>query len=1847
MINDAAQRFHSPGLFDANSNSVPRVLWNDGERIFYRVERPADNDLPSVLVVSPAQEHPAPATLDRLAHEYGLKDELDRAWAVRPLDLIRESGRTMLVLEDPGGERLEHLLDGPMETGRFLHLAIGITQVLGELHQSGFIHKDLKPANILLNRTTDEIRFTGFGLASRLRRERLTIQPPETIAGTLAYMPPEQTGWMNRSLDSRSDLYALGVILYQMLTGSLPFTAADPMEWVHCHIARQPTAPAERVTEIPEVLSAIVMKLLAKTAEDRYQTAGGLVRDLRRCLDEFKDRGLIEAFPLGQRDASDRLTIPEKLYGREREIETLLASFDRIVDGGTPELVLVSGYSGIGKSSVVNELHKVLVPPRALFASGKFDQYKRDIPYATLAQALRGLIQTLLSKSDAELAGWRDAFKDALGDNGQLIVDLVPELSLIIGDQAPVPELNSKDAQHRFQRVFRRFLGVFAQPEHPLALFLDDLQWLDAATLDLIEDLLTQPELSHLMLIGAYRENEVDASHPLVRKLEVIRQTGARVEQIPLGPLGHEHLRELITDTLRCEPSLALPLANLVQDKTAGNPFFAIQFLNTLADEGLLTSDIDAGRWSWDIERLRAKGYTDNVVTLMVGRLVRRPEKTRQALQQLACLGAAADISTLAIVLETSPDQVHLVLSDALSQELVERRGDAYHFIHDRVQEATYSMIPVASRAGAHLRIGRLLIEHTPPKQREEAIFEIVGQLNRGTALIISREEREQVAELNLLAGKRAKTSTAYSSALSYFKAGTDVLGEKAWESRQELAFELEQHRADCELWLGAFLSAEERLADLAPRVVNMLQRASVATRRVDLYSMLGKIDLMVEVGLEYLRHAGIDWVAHPKEAEARREYDRIWSNLGDREIEDLIDLPRMHDSERLATLDFLATFGTPTLKVDENLYTLVICRGGSLSLEHGNSDASPFFFSTIGLTACYLFGDYAVGYRLGKLACDLIEERGLGRSAAKTYEAFALLTPWTRPVRESFEAAQRAFQMANAHGDSAFAAYALTTLTSRRLTMGEQLDHVDREAEYGLEFSRKIGFENAGNNILSNLALVRMFRGETAKFGSLDQSGFSEQAFEARITRLPATISTECVYWIRKLQARFFAGDYTAAIDAAAKAERGGVTSWQIKIHPLELATYHLYNALSRAASCSPTQPDTFAIHETALRAHLKQLRVWGAGCPANFEHAAALVGAEIARIEGRVLDAESLYEQAIRSARTNRFVHNEALAYELAARFYASRGFEQFARTYLTSARDGYLRWGAFGKVRQLDELHPWLGEDKPAINRTNTIRTPVEHLHLATVVKVSQAVSGEIVPEKLVGTLLRTALEQAGAERGLLVLSRGGEARVAAEATTSAAEIFVQLRNEAVDKELLPESILQYVLRTRESVIVEDATTESTFATDPYIQRQHSRSILCLPLLNQAKLIGALFLENRLAAGVFAPARIAVLKLVSSQAAIALENSRLYSDLQEREAKIRRLVDANIIGILFIDVRGGIMEANDAFLSMVGYDREDVVSGRIRWTELTPPEWRDGDAQRIEEVRLTGTARAYEKELFRKDGSRVPVLVGAASFEATGNTGVAFVLDLTERKRAEEALRELESDFAHMNRVSTMGELAASLSHEILHPIATARNNARAAIRFLDMNPPNLGEVREALNAVVRDMDRGRDIVVRMRDHIKKAPPRKERFGVNDAVNEVIALLRSAIARNRIAVSTDLMAGLSPIRGDRVQLQQVLVNLILNAIEAMSLVDDRPRELTIRTTQHEADGILLAVHDSGPGIDGGDLERVFEPFYSTKTSGIGMGLSICRSIIRAHGGRLWVSPNEPKGAVFQFTLPLQQGS
>ena len=1663
-------------------------------------------------------ELPPPEVIESFAHEYELRDELDAAWSAKPVELLRASGgRTLLVLEDPGGEPLERLIGAPMEIETFLRLAISVTVALGGAHQRGLVHKDVRPANILVNCADGQARLTGFGIASKLPRQRRSIEPPKTFEGTLAYMAPEQTGRMNRPVDRRSDLYALGVTFYQMLTGALPFLADTPLEWVHCHIARKPTPPAEILKTIPKALSDIVMKLMAKTAEDRHQTAGGLEHDLRRSLAQWDAHGRIELLRPGEGDIPDQLRRPEKLYGRERETEVLFAAYDRIVAGGTAELVLIAGQAGVGKSALAQELRGAVTAAHGLFAAGKFDPLKRDIPYSTVAQALQGLVRTLLGKRDAELAAWRDALSQALGPNGRLMVELVPELELLIGPQPPTPELPPRDAQRRFHLVFGRLLSVFARPEHPLALFLDDLQWLDADTLDLLEAQLAQPDLKHLLLVGAYRDDEVASSHPL-KRLAASRPAGKRIHEISLKPLGFDDVARIVADALQTEGVASL--ARLVHRKTAGNPFFVIQFLSALVEEGLLAFDRRAARWTWDLGRIRGKGFTDNLADLMSSKLLRLPLPTRTALQQLGCLGGSATIATLNLLQAGREREMHAVLRPAVRAGLLLREEGGYRFLHDRVREAAYALISDEGRAKAHLAIGRRLAKRISPAAIQENVFEIVGQLNRGAALIASSEERERLAELNLIAGRRAKSSSAYPSALNYFAAGDALLRRDARERRRDLAFALELNRAECEFLTGALAEAEARLAQLAGRVDGPSELATLTRLWVDLLMTLGRSDRAIEVGLERLRRFDVVWSAHPTKDEVREEFARLWARLGDRPIEALLDLPPMTDPAARATVDILTSLVTPALFTDENLRALVIGRMGNLCLEHGVSDASCYAYVAVGNVLALYFSDYKSGLRFARLGLRLADRPGMERLRARVYLAFGNLAKISTPdVRTGRPLALHAFHTAQQAGDLTYAAFSCNNLLTQLLAGGAPLADVQREAEIGLDFAREVRFSLVGDLIAAQLQLVRMLRGLTQAFGCFNDDAFNEEQFERHLDAEPRLGIAACMYWIRKLQGRVLAGDYAAAASAAAKAE--GLIWMSAAV--FERADYHFYAALALIAQSKSASAGERAECRSAVAAHQRRLEAWAETNPECFAQRVALIDAEIARQDGREIDAERHYERAISSARANGVVHDEALAHELAAQFYGERGLETIARAYLRNSRYCYERWGADGKARSLGQAHPQIDEGETVASARRATGAEIEQLDLATVIKVSQAVSSEIVVESLIDTVMRLAIEQAGADRGQLLLTRGEELEIAAEATVDGGDVTVRMRGVPASQGVLPQSVLNYVRRSRESLILDDAAADSPFAEDPHFRLRRPRSILCLPLLDQAKLTGVLYLENNLAPGVFAPARIAVLKLLASQAAVSLANTYLYR----------------------------------------------------------------------------------------------------------------------ERQRDAEALRNLETQLEHASRLATMGQLTASIAHEVNQPIGATVANAQAALRWLNHPTPELEEARQALTRIVRDGMRASAVVARIRSLIKREPQQKERVAVNAAIQEIIEITHSEALRSGVSVRVELGDDLPNVFGDRVELQQVVLNLIVNSLQAMRDMKEGPREIVVTTAATETGDALVSVRDTGPGLPPEIRSNLFKPFHTTKATGFGLGLSICRSIVESHGGRLWASADDARGVTFHFTL------
>jgi PAS domain S-box-containing protein len=1586
------------------SRYVFETLREDEEFVLDRGQ--TDGDLSAILVVAPVSEHPVPGILERLEHEYALRDELDSAWAARPLTLAHREDRTMLILEDPGGEPLDRLLGQPMELTRFLRFAVGLAAALGQLHQQGLVHKDIKPANILVNSVTGAVWFTGFGIASLLPRERQSPEPPEIIAGTLAYMAPEQTGRMNRSIDSRSDLYSLGVTFYEMLTGVLPFTASDPMEWVHCHIARQPVPPSERWKDVPATVSAITLKLLSKTAEERYQTAAGVEADLRRCLAEWEALRRIGAFPLGVHDMSDRLLMPEKLYGRNRESKTLLDAFDQVVSTGRPNLVLVSGYSGIGKSSVVNELHKVLVQSRGLFASGKFDQYKRDIPYSTLAQAFQSLVRALLAESEAELGRWRDALSKVLGPSGQLIVNLVPELELVIGKQPPVADLPPQDAQNRFQMVFRRFLGVFARPEHPLALFLDDLQWLDKATLDLLQHLITEPEVGPLLLVGAYRDNEVSPSHPLMRTLDAMHNAGASMQEIVLAPLAVDDVSQLVADTLHCERDSSQPLAELVHEKTGGNPFFAIQFLTALVEEGLLAFDPFVPAWQWDINHIRAKNYTDNVVDLMAGKLKRFSATTQEALKQLACLGNIAEIATLTLVHGETEEAVHVALWEAVHAGLVFRQDSAYKFLHDRIQQAAYTLIPEEHRTEVHLRIGRVLRSRMPAEEIAKNIFSVVNQFNAGKAHIRRQTEKEQVAELNLTAGQKAKTSAAYASACTYLSAGMALIGQTGWKRCYGLALNLWLERAECEFLAGNFETAEQLISEVLRNGRSKLEKSAAYTLKLQLCVMKTQNPEAVGIALECLGLFGIEMPPHPTREQVQTEYEEVWKNLEGRSIGGLTELPRMRDPEMHAAMNVLSALFVPALSTDSNLLRLLFCRMVNVSLKYGTTDASPYGYAWFGLLLGPVFHRYKEAYEFGKLALDLIERHSFLAWKAKLFYVMEMVLLWTHPLKTAIEHIRAAFRTGVEVGDLTYACYGSEHTVTDLLLQGEHLDQVWREAIKARDFALRAKYQDVADVLLSIQRFVQRMRGRTASFSTFDL--MDEQAFEAQLTenRYPTKI---CWYWILNLRMRFMTGDHAAAIAAAQKAK---VLLWASECH-IQLLDYCYYAALASAAYYQQVAPDGQLELLELLTGHLAQLKEWAENCPSTFQDKYVLVAAEFARLEGRDLDAMRLYEEAIRSAHENGFVQNEGLANELAAQFYLKRGIEKVAQTYLREARYCYLRWGALGKVNQLDQRYPGLAEP-PSVGPTTTIGAPVEHLELETVMKASQAVSGEIVLERLIETLVVIVIEHAGAERGLLILRHGEELRIAAEARTGRDGVEVELQDALVTTSDLPDSLLHYVIRTQKSMILDDASTQNLFSEDEYVRQRRPRSVLCLPLVKQVKLVGILYLENSLAPRVFTPKRLAMLEMLSSQAAISLDHARLYADLGRLNAELRRseayLAEGEKISHTASwawNVATGEAYWSQEHFRIFGFDPEKAMPSYRMFLQRIHPEDRRRAEQTIERAVRERSDFEQEYRVVLPDGSIKyvhtvghPVVNESGVFQFIGTA-----MDVTEVKRAEE--------------------------------------------------------------------------------------------------------------------------------------------------------------------------------------------------------------------------------------------------
>jgi predicted ATPase/serine phosphatase RsbU (regulator of sigma subunit)/tRNA A-37 threonylcarbamoyl transferase component Bud32 len=1524
-------------LIGINGYQILTQIYESANSIVYRGIQ--EQDKQPVILKMLKQDYPTPAALTRYKQEYEIIRNLNLEGVVKAYSLEEYHRTLVIILEDFGGNSLKQLMHDshlvPVNAGgggeqiqKFLHIALQTAEILAAIHAANVIHKDINPANIVLHPETGQLKLIDFGIASVLSRENPTLKNPNVLEGTLAYISPEQTGRMNRTLDYRTDFYSLGVTFYELLTGQLPFKTIDPLELVHCHIAKQPVSPHELNLGIPKAVSEIVMKLMAKTAEDRYQSGWGLKADLECCLRQLQHQGEISEFSLGTQDISDKFQIPQKLYGREAEIATLLAAFERVAGGGAGkldklgekqttsqqnqpsdeatvfgsqsnsrtaiEMMLVAGYSGIGKSALVQEIYKPITRSRGYFISGKFDQFQRNIPYSAIVNAFTGLLRQLLTETEAQLEKWREKVLTALGVNGQVIIDIIPELELIVGKQSAVPELGATESQNRFKLVFQNFIRAFCTSEHPLVIFLDDLQWADSATLKLIELMMTDRETEHLFLIGSYRDNEVSPTHLLMITLEELRQVGVIIHQITLEPLSLNQVSQLIAETLHSDTKAVKSLAELVVNKTQGNPFFINEFLKTLYQEKLLKFDLKNKTWRWDINQIEAMNITDNVVNLMIDKLKMLPSSTQQNLHLAACIGAKFHLNTLSLICEQPATEIFSDLKAAIQSGLILTLSELdaqlliqdYQFGHDRIQQAAYTLIDETQKKAAHLKIGYLLLHNSSQEVISEKIFEIVDHLDTGIELVTKQQERDAIATLNLMAGQKAKASTAYSAAVQYLHTGLELLAEDSWQTQYELTLNLYTEAVEAE-YLNANFEQAEKLAEVVlGNAKTVLDKFNVYDAKIQFSCIQNQMLSAIDTGLQLLKMLSVTLSESPP------------NNLN---IETLYNLPEMTDPALLSAMRILMNLFSPAYISNPTLLPTIAFTMLKLCLQQGNSPQAAFAYAFYGVLLCTGMDDMEAGYEFGRLALQVLEKFEARDIKCKVHEVFnAFIRHWREPARASIEALRETVQFGLETGDLEFAGYSAIHYCAYLALVGEPLESVYQKQMAYIGFLHKSKQEFSLYYAQVWVQLVLNFMERQGNRNLLIGEIFNEEKMLPFLQENNNLSSLFCIHLAKSILSYLFK-DYKEAANNAAIA-----TNYeQAMAGLLPAAQQPFYYSLSLLALYPTAEiQEKFQYIET-VNSNQNKLKKWSKCASINFQYKYDLIEAEKARVLGQNWQAAEFYERAIKGAKDNGYIQDEALASELAAEFYLAVGMDKIAQTYLKEAHYSYSRWQAWAKVKDLELRYPQLLTKSATATRitdtgktTTSITTSTSSgvaLDLATVIKASQAIGSEIVLEQLLCKLMKIIIENAGAQTGVLLLETQNQLFIEAEGSVDDENITV-LQSIALENRL-PISIINYVARTCESIVLGDATREGNFTNDPYIQQHHPKSILCFPISDRGKLVSIVYLENNLAKGAFTPERLEVLKILSAQAAISIENARLYQNLEDKVSeRTAQLAQAN---------------------------------------------------------------------------------------------------------------------------------------------------------------------------------------------------------------------------------------------------------------------------------------------------------------------------------------------------------------
>ena len=1848
-------------------------LYEGSNALVYRGRRLID-DRPVILKVLKGT-YPTPEKVTQFKREYEVTRNLNLDGVVAAYSLTHEQRQWVMSLEDFGGYSLAQLgLIGQLEVAEFLQLALKITNILDQIHQRHIIHKDINPSNIIFNPTTGQVKITDFGISTVLSRENPTFQNLNLLEGTLGYISPEQTGRMNRAVDYRADFYSLGVTLYELLTGRLPFISQDAMEMVHSHIAKQPTPPHELKADLPPIVSRIIMKLLLKNAEDRYQSAYGLRLDLEQCWAQVQNLKQVH-FELGQYDTSGRLHIPQKLYGREQELAQLLQAFERItsltLEGvGGVEFTLVSGYAGAGKSALVRETYRPITARRGTFISGKFDQFQRTIPYFGFTQAFNQFCDYLLTEDRDRLAAWRTKILDSVGSNGQVLIDVIPNLELVIGPQPAVSQVGPREAQNRFNLYFQFFLQAITSLDHPLVLFIDDLQWADLASLNLLRLMLSDKQSQPLLVIGAYRDNEIDPTHPLLMTIDDLIGAHTTISQIRVNNLSYEDVSNLISDALHATPTFCQPLTELVYQKTHGNAFFVNQFLQSLYADGLLwfkypsdAGTTQAGRngvWTWNIEQIQAKGITDNVVDLMTNKIGKLSPELQNVLKLAACVGGTFNLRTLTVISKQSTAATLEQVLSGVEEELILSLDERYKlvipdeegptdevvfkFVHDRIQQAAYSLIAEKNRQAIHLQIGRLLLADSSKAQLEEKVFDIANHFNQAGRLITAPAEKIEVATLNLQAGRKAKQAAAYPASVAYLQLGLALMSEAMWSVQYQLVFQLHQELAEADYLSGNFEAAEKRCELLLQKAQSNLDKLEVYFVQLEQLHIQSRYLEAIKIGRLGLRLLGIELPDYEEEIQTlfEAELQALPRYLGERKIADLIHAPLMTDQKQQRLMKLLSNIVVSArVSSQQAVMTWASVKLVNITLQYGHTEVSAYAYTNYGVAiAVPILRDYETAYHFGKMATELSDRFENRAFRGRTHLSFTVVNHWQRHLSTGAAYQRNAYQFCIESGDLVFASYAIFHLLSNHLIYGHNLAQTEEEALRFLPFLKRTNVALLEREIKPGaLQPLANLLGRTYSSATFDNDNFNESQFLQATADVPLF---QAIFYGAKIRSLYWFGYYDAALQLLDEAAPMIELLAGMAAHP----DAYFFISLILTATYDQVSPAKKEKFEAMLITYQTQMKVWANACADNYAHKYLLVEAERAKLSEDFVGAMSFYKQGIAAAHQYGYINDEALGNELYATFWLDHDEPEAAKIYMTRAQALYQQWGATAKVANLVERYPRLFDsDEGQIQLeipTTTITsstTKSQTLDIDSLMKASQTLSGEIVLSKLLVKMMQTVIENAGAERGLLILRRDNVWVIEAEGDINQRQVTV-LQSVPLTSSLLPISVINYVARTSENVVLDDASQADAFSQDIYLTTCQPRSILCTPLINQGKLGGILYLENRVAVSAFTPDRLETLNLLSSQAAISIENARLYNTLEQKVAERTQELSEALDHLKTTQhelVQSEKMAALGQLVAGVAHELNTPL-GAIR---SSVENIGDFFAENLLHLPLffRQLSASYHKQF-------VKLLV-----QSTRST---LPLASRIRRQMKRTLRQ-KLETAEIAEADILADLLVEIgvhedieSYIPLFKAADGRTMLNMVYQFV--------AVQKSTDMIATAADRAAKVVFALRSYARyDRSEEKVKADIIDGIETILTLYQNQLKRGIEVVRRYKKVPLVWCFPD--ELNQVWTNLIHNAIQAM---EEKGRlEIEVREGDRTEKGqaqtgddhedldptIVVSITDTGVGIPTEIQPDIFEPFFTTKPAGegSGLGLDIVRKIIDRHQGTIRVN-SIPGRTTFTITLPIK---